>query len=107
MTRITIGAPNTAVTELIDSSLGANAVLAIRSHSRQNTAPPRKHPGIMTIGFAVLNRRRIRCGTATPTKLIGPANAVTHADSTPDSRISAARNALMFTPRFFAYTSPS
>ena len=74
----------------------------MRSQKRQNTAPPKKHAGIITIGFAVLNSLRIRCGTATPTKLIGPANAVTQAERTPESRISAIRNARMFTPMFCA-----
>ena len=52
----TTGAPNTAVTVLIDSSVGAKTVLAIRSHIRQKNDPPRKHPGIRTIGFEVLKR---------------------------------------------------
>ena len=107
MTRMTIGAPNTAVTELIESSFGANAVRAIKSQKRQNTAPPKKHAGIMMIGFAVLNSLRMRCGTATPTKLIGPANAVTHAERTPLSKISAIRNSRILTPIFCAYVSPS
>ena len=37
--QITTGAPNTAVTELMESSVGANIVRAIRSLNRQNTAP--------------------------------------------------------------------
>ena len=58
---ITTGAPNTAVTELMESSVGENNVLASRSLNRQNTAPPRKHPGITTMGFAVLNSCLIIC----------------------------------------------
>ena len=61
---ITTGAPNTAVTELMESSVGENNVLASRSLNRQNTAPPRKHPGITTMGFAVLNSCLIIWGTA-------------------------------------------
>ena len=42
---ITMGAPNTAVTELMLTSVGAKAVRAMRSQSRQNAAPPRQQPG--------------------------------------------------------------
>ena len=69
---ITTGAPNTAVTELMESSVGANNVLASRSLNRQKTAPPRKHPGITMIGFAVLKSCRITWGTAIPTNETGP-----------------------------------
>ena len=43
--QMTTGAPKTAVTELMDSSVGANRLRAIRSQSRQNAAPPRQQPG--------------------------------------------------------------
>ena len=92
---------------LILSSVGANTVRAMRSHSRQNPAPPRKHAGIIRIGFAVPNRLFARCGTAMPTNEIGPANAATHAESTLDSRISTTRNAAILTPILRAYPSPS
>ena len=42
-----------------------------------------------------------------PTKEMGPAKAVTLADSTLDSRISAVRKARMFTPMLRAQPSPS
>ena len=70
---MTTGAPNTAVTELMLTSVGANAVLAIRSLARQNAAPPRKQPGIMRRGFAVPRRHFTKWGTAMPTKEMGPA----------------------------------
>lgn len=105
--QITTGAPNTAVTELMESSVGANIVRAIRSLNRQNTAPPRKLPGIMTMGFAVPNIRFTSCGTAMPTKDTGPAKAVTQADKMLESRISSARNRFTLTPRLLAYASPS
>ena len=38
------------------------------------------------------------CGTATPTKEMGPDSAVTLAESRLESPISATRNALIFTP---------
>lgn len=95
---ITTGAPNMAVTELILSSEGANTVRAIKSQNRQNAAPPRKQPGITRIGFDVFKRLFTRCGAATPRKEIGPAKAVTQADSTLESRISVTRNTFIFTP---------
>ena len=60
----------------------------------------------MSMGFAVLNRLFTRCGTAIPTKDIGPANAVTQAERILDRRIRATLNRSMFTPMFWAYTSP-
>ena len=50
---MTIGAPNIEVTVLIFSSVGANAILAIKSHIMQKTPPPRKVPGITTKGLAI------------------------------------------------------
>ena len=74
---MTTGAPKTAVTELMLSSVGAKDVRAMRSQNRQNTPPPKKQAGVMTMGFAVLKKPLMSCGTATPTKEIGPAKAVT------------------------------
>ena len=37
--------PHTRRTELMDSSVGANRLRAMRSQSRQNAAPPRQQPG--------------------------------------------------------------
>ena len=91
----------------MESSVGANIVRAIRSLNRQKTAPPKKHPGITTIGFAVPKSRFTSCGTAIPTKDTGPAKAVTQADRMLESRISSARNRFTFTPRLLAYSSPS
>ena len=107
MRQSTTGAPNTAVTELMDISRGAKAVRAMRSQNRQKAAPPRKQPGMTIRGLAVRNRLFTRWGTAMPTKEMGPAKAVTQADSRLDSKISSTRNRLMFTPMFWAYTSPS
>ena len=39
---MTTGAPKTAVTELMLTSVGAKAVRAMRSQNRQNAPPPRK-----------------------------------------------------------------
>ena len=61
----------------------------------------------MIRGSADRNSVFIRCGTAMPTKEMGPAKAVTQAERTLESRMSAARKALRGTPRFCAYTSPS
>ena len=70
---ITTGAPNTEETVLILNSVGANAILAIRSQAVQKTDPPRKHAGMTAIGFDVPRACRIRYGTAIPIKEIGPA----------------------------------
>ena len=99
---ITTGAPNTLVTVEMFSSTGAKAVRAIRSQAMQNTAPPRKVAGITTSGLAVFSARLMRWGTAMPTKEMGPAKAVTVAESTLDKRISAMRKRLMFTPMDWA-----
>jgi hypothetical protein len=103
----TTGAPKMAVTVLMLSSVGAIHFLASRSQNRQNTLPPKKHAGIMSNGFVVPNNFRISCGTAIPTKEMGPANATMHAESTLDNTTSRIRNVRMFTPRFCAYVSPS
>ena len=95
---MTIGAPNTAVTELMDSSVGANRLRAIRSHSKQKVAPPSAQPGSTYSGLALPSACRTKCGTAIPTKEIGPANAVTQAASRLDSSTSAAENARTGTP---------
>ena len=86
------------VTVLMLSSTGAKAVLAIRSHIIQNTAPVIKHPGITIIGFDVPRHALVINGTAIPTKEIGPAKAVTHAESTLDRSMSRTLNTLIFTP---------
>lgn len=99
---ITTGTKNSAVTELMLISVGANTVLAIPSQKSVTTAPHRKHPGIKIIGLAVFVAILTRCGTAIPTKEIGPANAVTQADSRLDKRIIVTRSAFTLTPIFLA-----
>ena len=64
-----------AVTELMLTSVGAKRLLAIPSQKSVTTAPHKKHPGIKTMGFAVLVISFTRCGTAMPTKEIGPSKA--------------------------------
>ena len=99
---MTTGAPNTAVTVLMDNSVGANMVRASRSQNRQKAAPPRKQAGIIRMGFAVPNKFLTRWGTAIPTKDTGPAKAVTQADKTLDNSTSRIRNTCTFRPIFFA-----
>lgn len=57
----------------MESSVGANTVLAKPSQNSVIIAPPRKQPGISKSGFAVFIAVFTRCGTAIPTKEIGPA----------------------------------
>ena len=99
---ITTGAPNTAVIVLTDISVGEKSILLRKSHKRQKLPPARKQAGIIIIGLAVLKRLLARCGTAIPTKEIGPAKAVTQADNTLDKSTSSSQNALMLTPIFAA-----
>ena len=66
-----------------------------------------KHTGIITEGEEVLTRLPVRCGTATPTKDIGPAKAVTEAASRLDVTISIILSAPTFTPILSAYAGPS
>ena len=95
---MTTGAPNTAVTALIESSVGANMLRAMRSHSRQKAAPPRQHPGSTTSGLALPNSCLTRWGTAMPTKEMGPAKAVTQAASRLESSTSSREKALTLMP---------
>ena len=103
---ITTGAPNTAVTVLILSSVGDKIFLANKSQNRQNTLPPKKLAGIIMIGLLVLKSFLIRCGTAMPTKDIGPANATIHADRMLDNITMPTRKALVLTPIDDACESP-
>ena len=102
---MTTGAPNTAVTVLMDNSVGANMVRASRSQNRQKAAPPRKQAGIIRIGFDDPSSLFTRCGVATPTKETGPAKATTQADKMLDriTRLIFRKGTL--TPRLFAVTS--
>ena len=104
---MTTGAPKTAVTVETDISTGAKSVRAMRSHRRQATEPVRNAAGITTRGLDVFRSRRATCGTATPTKLMGPANAVTHEASTLEMMMTAMRKARTLTPMLSAYASPS
>ena len=102
MSFITIGAPIALVTVLIESSTGANIVRARRSQSIQKTAPVSTQAGTMIIGFEVLNIMRTIWGTAIPTKEMGPANAVTHAERMLERIISSTLKSFTFTPRLCA-----
>ena len=95
---MTTGAPKIAVTELILISTGANIHRAIRSQIRQNNPPPKNEAGIIIYGLSVLKVIRIKCGTAIPTKEIGPAKAVTQADNKLEITISDICKALTETP---------
>ena len=70
--------------------------------SRQNAAPPSAQPGSTRSGFALPSVCFTRCGTAMPTKEIGPANAVTQAASRLDSSTSTTENARTGTPTLAA-----
>ena len=78
-----------AVTVLILSSVGENMLLAIKSLKRANMTPKRHAAGMMVLGFSDLKIILAICGIAIPTKEIGPAKAVTVAESMLDTTISA------------------
>ena len=107
ISQITTGAPNTAVTVPIASSDGENIVLAIRSQNIQKTEPHRKIAGIVTSGFVVLSDNLVICGTAIPTNDIGPASAVTQAESILDSITIHTLKNLILIPILCAYPSPN
>ena len=102
ITKITTGAPKTAVTVLMLNSVGAKTVRASQSLNRQNTLPPRKQPGISTSGLVSANSQRIRCGTAIPTKETGPANAATQPDKMLDKITIKKRRCATLTPMLLA-----
>ncbi len=68
----------------------------------QKTAPQRNTAGIMYCGRAVFRSERVMCGTAMPTNEMGPAKAVTQAESTLERRMISARNSLTLMPMLFA-----
>lgn len=96
---MTTGAPISEVTVEILSSVGLSHVRARRSQAAVNAAPPRNAAGISTRGSEVRSRRRMMYGAATPTKLIGPAKAVTVADRILESRMRIVRKRRTSTPR--------
>ena len=99
---MTTGAPKRDVTAEILSSVGANSCLAKRSLNMQNTEPARKLAGTSTMGLDDFKSSLTRKGTAIPIKEIGPAKAVTQADSTLESRITNTLQALTLTPALLA-----
>lgn len=80
------------------SSRGEKIVLASKSHKIQKIEPSIKEAGIITIGLEVKKNLFAKNGTAMPTKEIGPANAVTVAESRLESRIRIGRKILVLTP---------
>ena len=103
---MTMGAPKMAVTVLMLSSVGARAVRASMSHSKQNPAPHKKLAGMSAMGLELPVNTRTMWGAAMPTKDTGPAKAATQAESSPDSTTNSACNARTFTPMLRAYSSP-
>ena len=99
---MTIGAPKRDVTAEILSSVGANICLAKRSLNMQNTEPARKLAGTSTIGFDDFKSSLTRNGTAIPINEMGPAKAVTQAESTLENNITRTLQTLTFTPTLLA-----
>ena len=79
---------------------------AVKSQRPLINAPPRTDPGIRTRQSDVANIDLHICGTASPMKEIGPANAVTAAVIMLEMRMVAYRVRLTFIPMLAAYLSP-
>lgn len=73
---MTIGAPKIEVMALIGKLYSLPGSWAIVSQRSSNMAPTRAEAGNKTRWFEVVNINLDRCGTANPTKAIGPENAV-------------------------------
>ena len=93
-------APKIDVTVPTASSTGEKIVLAIKSQKIQNTQPVKNTAGIATIGLAVFNNFLAICGTAIPTKEIGPTKAAATALSKLLSKIIIFLKALTLIPIF-------
>lgn len=87
-----------AVTVEIFISTGAKAVRARRSENPTKALPRRNEHDIIIDGLSVFMMRRIKHGTAIPTKEIGPAKATTSAERRLEIRITAMRRTFTFTP---------
>ena len=96
-----------AVTVPTANSDGAKTTREIKSQNKQKTDPNKNDPGMSTIGFDVFISIRMMCGTAIPTKEIGPANATTVAESMLDNTMIAILVKRIFVPIERAYPSPN
>ena len=97
-----IGAPTNAVTLLTGKAPSKPGRRDKMQQRRVSDIPLINVAGISQRWSEVRKTARARCGTASPTNIIGPQYAVTTAASNPDERITIMRERLMFNPRFRA-----
>ena len=107
MTQITIGAPTIEVTALMGSDASYPGNLEIKLHPKVRAAPIRTTAGNKTPWFEVRKKVLAICGTAKPTKAIGPVNAVPSAIKKPDISINMLCSNLTLNPELIAYCWPN
>ena len=107
MTHSTIGAPMSAVTELIGRLPSKEGRRAMRLQNKAKSMPRKAVAGMSSLWSLLLKRNRAMCGTANPKKAMGPQKAVMMAVRKPDTKMMSILLRRMFTPRFSAYRSPS
>ena len=102
MTHSTMGAPISAVTELMGKLPSNEGRRAMRLQNKAKSMPMKAVAGISSLWSLLLKRKRAMCGTAKPKKAIGPQNAVMSAVRKPEANMMSILLRLMFTPRFSA-----
>ena len=102
MTHSTIGAPMSAVTELIGRLPSNEGRRAMRLQSKAKSIPMKAVAGIRSLWSLLLKRNLAMCGTAKPRKAMGPQNAVMMAVRKPETKMISILLRLIFTPRFSA-----
>ena len=105
--QITIGAPNKEVIAFIGNVNSDVGNCAIISQINNTIAPVIAVAGISVLWLDVVKINLVICGTANPTKAIGPENAVI----TPVNKLVIIKIIillfLMLIPKLFAYFSPN
>lgn len=97
-----IGAPTKAVTLLTGKAPSKPGRRERMQQRRVREMPETRVAGISQRWSEVRKTARARCGTASPTNIIGPQYAVTTAARSPDEIITIMRERRMFNPRFRA-----
>ena len=102
MTQSTMGAPMSAVTELMGRLPSNEGSRAMRLQNKAKSMPRKAVAGMRSLWSLLRNRNLAICGTANPKKAIGPQNAVIKAVRKPETKMMSILLRLTFTPRFSA-----
>ncbi len=102
----TTGAPNSAVTEFIGSTVALPGSCEITSQMSISKGPTKITPGNTVRWFTVLNKSLVTWGTVMPIKAIGPVNAVSIPANKLEIMIIFSLVRLTFTPDTLAWASP-